>query len=170
MRTKRLIFWGMAAMLIGIRIVTTIPYFSADAITSDIPIRPEGTPVVRDPIPTATPPPIVEEVIPGVVENQDSDVGAIIVLDASLQPTTDMWAVVEWYAPETDQWHMVEGWQGQFTNGEVQWWVGEDQLGQGPFRWVVYTQEIDGKLVKISDEFNLPASKNKQTTVNLTWP
>lgn len=167
MQNKKIIFWSMVALLISIRIVTTVPYFDANAGILDVPERPDGI----SPTATQTPiPPIVEEVIPGVVENEDNDDGAVIVLDASAQPTNGLWTEIEWYAPQTGEWHSVEGWRGHFTDGKVQWWVGEDQLGQGPFRWAVYTQESDGELVKISEEFNLPASKNKQTTVNLIWP
>lgn len=152
----------MVATLIFVRLVTTIPYFDANARYLDIPERPDG-------VPTEVPP-IVEEVIPGVVENENNDDGAIIVLDASAQPTDGMWTMMEWYAAETGEWHLVEGWQGEFTEGQVQWWVDDNDFGKGPFRWSVYTAEKDGELVKVSDEFNLPAGKNKKTTVNLIWP
>ncbi|MEM7800412.1 MAG: hypothetical protein AAF633_14550 [Chloroflexota bacterium] len=162
MQKKKIIFWSMVATLIFVRLVTTVPYFDADARYLDIPERPDG-------VPTEVPP-VVEEVLPGVVEDENNEDGAIIVLDASSQPTDELWTQMEWYAPGTGEWHVVEGWAGQFTDGKVQWWVGEDELGNGPFRWVVYTQKVDGEMIKMSEEFNLPSSKNKKTTVNLTWP
>ena len=54
--------------------------------------------------------------------------------------TTNLWSVVQWKGGNT--WHDVEGWRGTFNQENlVIWWVGHENLGSGPFRWVVYQDE-----------------------------
>jgi hypothetical protein len=74
----------------------------------------------------------------------------------------DLWTVVEWQ-DEHGTWHVVEGWQGSVDKvsghtGWATWWLDNDLLGRGPFRWVVY-QHRGGPVMVISDSFDLPASR-----------
>ncbi len=68
--------------------------------------------------------------------------------------TQDLWTVVQWQGIN-DEWHDVDGWRGSFyPDNMVKWWVGYEDLGRGPFRWVVYQGET---AVFTSDPFDLPA-------------
>jgi hypothetical protein len=54
----------------------------------------------------------------------------------------EVFTVVQWQDGNGD-WHDVEGWRGQPDNivGRTAlktWWVSEDDLGTGPFRWRVF--------------------------------
>jgi hypothetical protein len=69
------------------------------------------------------------------------------------------WSEVEWLDPASG-WQTVTGWQGsvETLGGSTplkQWTVFPENYGQGPFRWVVYTQ-MDGAIWGMSDNFNLP--------------
>jgi hypothetical protein len=87
----------------------------------------------------------------------------------------DLWTVVEWQGPE-GKWHVVEGWQGNLDRvstgdsgeivGEKTWWVYEQNLGQGPFRWRVYASQ-GGKLIASSDIFDLPGASNQSIIVEV---
>jgi hypothetical protein len=62
-------------------------------------------------------------------------------------------------------WHQVEGWQGapdqvhitqQLTVVALKtWWVAEDDLGTGPFRWTVRLAE-GGDVLGTTEPFTLP--------------
>lgn len=158
MHKKKALMGIMILLLVVVRVFTTIPHFEADAVARDVPVRPEPA---EEPI---------VDTQPTVIENRQSSVGAVIVLDASSNPTTGMWTNMQWYVPSTNEWIDVAGWEGQFTDGKVQWWVGEDNLGQGPFRWRVYSDPSKSTLLKTSEEFYLPAQKNLMTTVRISWP
>ena len=65
----------------------------------------------------------------------------------------------------------MDGWKG--TPDEVVsdqarkvWWVAQPQMGQGPFRWVVYTQP-GGKMLGASESFSLPAVADQWLVVSL---
>ncbi len=69
------------------------------------------------------------------------------------------WVGVQWM-DSFGGWHDVPGWQGRLdkdnaNNPFKEWSVFTGQLGQGPFRWVLYTQE-NGSVVGVSPNFNLP--------------
>jgi hypothetical protein len=113
-----------------------------------------------------------------------SPAGAQIVLRAAFDPGwpwdrvhwQELWTVVEWQSAE-GTWHIVEGWQGTLdrigveengdVGGEKAWWVYEPNLGQGPFRWLVY-EERDGRLIAASDSFYLPEHINQQSTIEIS--
>jgi hypothetical protein len=74
------------------------------------------------------------------------------------------WTEVEWLDP-SGAWQEVAGWQGALetldgsTTPLKQWTVYPENYGQGPFRWVVYTQ-MDGAVWGTSENFNLPVTDN----------
>lgn len=73
-----------------------------------------------------------------------------------------IWTIVQW-EDAMGNWHDVGGWQGTLDEGNIKtWWVGETDLGTGPFRWLV-TQE--GNVLGISDAFYLPAFTGKKMSV-----
>lgn len=92
--------------------------------------------------------PVAEFLYPNVT-------GAFIELQAEpLRPW--LWTRVQWQ-DAAGGWHDIEGWQGAFNPDQrVLWYVGEDHLGRGPFRWLVYAEQ-GGELVGASASFNLPA-------------
>jgi hypothetical protein len=81
--------------------------------------------------------------------------GAFIELQAEpLQP--DLWTRIQWQ-DAFGNWHDIEGWQGSFNPDQrVLWYVGAEQLGDGPFRWLVYESQ-GGDLLAVSDSFHLPS-------------
>jgi hypothetical protein len=59
-------------------------------------------------------------------------------------------------------WHDVEGWRGNLDEeepgiGKKVWVVEDKDLGDGPFRWLLYARP-GGPLAAISDPFYLPAA------------
>ena len=81
--------------------------------------------------------------------------GAFIELQAEpLRP--GLWTRMQWQDAEGG-WHNIEGWQGSFNEEQrVSWWVGEEHLGEGPFRWLVYESQA-GDLLAVSQPFSLPS-------------
>ncbi len=74
----------------------------------------------------------------------------------------DLWTVVQWQSPD-GAWQDVEGWQGSIDEvldgnlGVKRWWVSAEDLGRGPFRWLVYsTPGEDGRELARSGLFRLP--------------
>ena len=140
---------------------------------SDLPPRPTaeptGTPTVN---PTASPAPT------------SRPRGASIRLEATF-PATWPWSEVHWQTPWTavewqdaqGDWHLVEGWQGQFDTVEVTesvvgvkpWWLAPDLYGAGPFRWVVYA-ERGGDILARSAPFTLPGAGGQTTSVVVRLP
>jgi len=51
--------------------------------------------------------------------------------------------------------------------GYKSWWVGAEDLGRGPFRWVIYKSQ-DGALLSTSEPFNLPATSGECVKVKVT--
>ena len=79
--------------------------------------------------------------------------------------THDLWSVVQWQGVN-DTWNDVDGWRGTFDpNNVVKWWVGYEDLGRGPFRWVVYQGET---VLFISEPFQLPANNGEITRIGDT--
>ncbi len=88
----------------------------------------------------------------------------------------DLWTVVEWQSAE-GTWRTVEGWQGTLDKveadeagdiiGEKAWWVYESNLGQGPFRRLVYEGQA-GRLIAISDSFYLPEIPGQRSTIEVS--
>ena len=71
----------------------------------------------------------------------------------------------------------MQGWQGTLDRVEAEdgsdvvgyktWWVGEDDLGKGPFRWLVYQSE-GGRLLATSEPFDLPGSGGATVVVEVS--
>jgi hypothetical protein len=91
----------------------------------------------------------------------------LIVLKVMLQPEAlptawrELWTVVQWQDGMGD-WHDVEGWRGNLDEeepgiGKKVWLVEDKDLGDGPFRWLLYARP-GGPLAAISDPFYLPAA------------
>lgn len=83
----------------------------------------------------------------------------------------DLWTVVEWQ-DEEGTWHVVEGWQGGVDKvsgqiGWATWWLANDLLGRGPFRWVVYERR-GGPVMVVSESFHLPAFRGRIVTVEIS--
>ncbi|MBN1813130.1 MAG: hypothetical protein JXA14_14940 [Anaerolineae bacterium] len=113
-----------------------------------------------------------------------SPAGAPIALRATFSPGwpwdrvhwQELWTVVEWQSAE-GAWYAVAGWQGTLDRimveengdivGEKEWWVYEPNLGQGPFRWLVYA-ERDGRPIAASDPFHLPGFVNQRSAVEVS--
>ena len=77
------------------------------------------------------------------------------------------WTTIQWQNPNTKQWITVDGWQGTLeTNGIQIWWVGSEQFGRGPFRWLLFVEK-DGNLLDTSAEFTMPTHNQEIVTVNI---
>jgi hypothetical protein len=114
--------------------------------TPELPPRPDS---VTNPEPEQPPPPPAEQPVAAAPQ------GGFISLSMAA-PSPDYWVTIEWYDGK-GEWHTVSGWQGNFDHkGEVVWWVAPEDMGKGPFRWVVLSAEVNGRPLAISDEFHLP--------------
>jgi len=84
--------------------------------------------------------------------------------------------VVQW-KDALGGWHAVEGWRGTLDQvsasadggiaGLKTWWVADEDLGTGPFRWVAYRCEV-GHQLAASEAFHLPDSNGMAEVVDLT--
>jgi len=116
------------------------------------------------PRPTPGPTPVV---IIGQVEQ-----GAAIELHVPAARST-WWTVVQWQDAQKN-WNTVAGWQGIFDEikagiGTKLWWVVLTDLGKGPFRWAIYESK-GGKLLAVSEAFNLPAQSRTKTVITVGMP
>ena len=126
-----------------------------------------AAPEALPPRPTPAPSPIVA---PG-----SGSAGAFIKLRLNLKPGwqtpwQQLWTVVQWQ-DRFGVWHDVEGWQGTPDEAAAstcskEWWVGDADLGTGPFRWMVY-QNRGGRLLAASPAFNLPGAAGATTVVEM---
>lgn len=83
--------------------------------------------------------------------------------------TSEVWTAVQWQGNEGD-WHLVDGWQGSSNaENEVKWYVAKDDLGGGPFRWLIYDAP-DGNLLVTSDPFDLPEQAGETIEVGMALP
>ena len=102
------------------------------------------------PTPTAVPPPDAP--------------GAKIILQVTGNIANNNWTKIQWQDGNA-KWHDVSGWQGELENdGTKTWWVGEDLLGRGPFRWLVLE---DGDIVALNESFYLPTTLNETLIVEV---
>jgi len=128
------------------------------------------------------PPPPPPEIDPGPAPQP---AGGFIELQAQFPPSgasrrwpwtavhwQELWTTVEWQDAR-GEWRAVEGWQGTLDGvrfgdgaptGQKTWWAAEDDLGSGPFRWMVYRAR-GGRLLATSEAFYLPGSIGATTTV-----
>jgi hypothetical protein len=93
------------------------------------------------------------------------------------------WALVQWQDAQ-GVWRDVAGWRGEVTQGEVIWWVNEQDFGKGPFRWVIYPrggpflERVDGNtiyrtkqaILAVSQPFSLPTRGSSAVGVYVTVP
>ena len=93
--------------------------------------------------------------------------GSMIVLK-SASADGDDWVTIEWLAGDGN-WYEVNGWRGHISNGQIMWWVGQENLGAGPFRWVVYADESAAERLAVSDPFNLPEQTGIERSFQLDW-
>ena len=110
------------------------------------------------------------EIVEPPVAETDDPAGGQIVLVVTAELAGGEWAAVEWYDSNTEAWYPIsnDGWQGELAaDGRQIWWVGPELYGKGPFRWQVY-EEKEGNLLYTSEEFSMPASKNKIVTVTIS--
>jgi hypothetical protein len=79
--------------------------------------------------------------------------GAQISLHVEGPHDNDVWTMVQWQDAQ-NMWHDVAGWQGELeSDGTKTWWVGQEILGTGPYRWVLLADDVvAGK----SSAFSLP--------------
>ena len=118
------------------------------------------------PRPPDNPPEISEPVTPsGSVAS-----GSKIMLHAQAATFDgDDWTVIEWQTAD-GRWVEVDGWQGTFFSQDgmlqVEWWVGPDQLGSGPYRWVVYPNQLKGTQEFVSAPFYLPSASGQAMAVD----
>ena len=149
----------MAACVLGLLALTLLPVLVQAA--------PEGLPP-RPATPTPT--------VPASSPAKSGPDGASILLEITFGDDwperglawQDLWTVVEWQ-DEDGSWHVVEGWQGGVNKvsghtGWAVWWLANDLLGRGPFRWVVYEHQ-DGPVIAVSDPFRLPSDRGGIVTV-----
>ncbi len=162
--------------LIGTAFITVMGGFlsflpdSDNNARRDLPIRPPAptptiatiatVPPIDDPIadPTATPEPA------GASQH---DRGSLIMLQTSSADADD-WVTMEWLAGDGN-WYEVDGWRGHIHNGQLIWWVAPEDLGDGQFRWVVYSDDSQSNLLKRSDAFYLPEQEKIVRTFPLDW-
>jgi hypothetical protein len=113
------------------------------------------------PLPTDTPPPASTPVFVAPTAKE----GAYIELRLSSMQS-GLWTVVQWQ-DALGVWHDVEGWQSIIDEaGRVQWWLGPENFGSGPFRWQVY-QSIGSELLATSQSFDLPHAARQWVVVEV---
>jgi hypothetical protein len=164
--TDRLpIAWVLLACGIACALLVIAPLPAwVQAASSDLPPRP----------PTATPVPPEK---PGNGAKASEHAGAWIELHFQLPAHSpplhgpELWTVVQWQ--DTDGgWHDVEGWQGTMDDlaigvGNKVWWVAENDLGTGPFRWIV-RRRYGGDLLAGSESFHLPGTAGETMQVEVS--
>ncbi len=92
--------------------------------------------------------------------------GALITLELD-STYNGYWTQVQWQNPTTEEWFDVDGWRGHVDqSGNVTWWVAPSDLGSGPFRWQVFTNEGDASPVMTSDNFNLPTARSLTVSID----
>lgn len=140
--------------------------------TRDLPDRPQAptptsavlatVPPIDDPIATVAPTDTPE---PASASTRDR--GSLIVLQTSSGDADD-WVTIEWLAGDGN-WYEVDGWRGNIHNGQVIWWVAPENLGDGMFKWVVYSDESQAVRLRTSDPFYLPEQEKITRTFPLDW-
>jgi hypothetical protein len=145
--------WMAVFVLVVYGVPVVLLLLSAQDAQAALPPRPSPVPTATQASPSALQPPA----------------GATIALHVS-PVQAGLWTMVQWQ-DAFGRWHDVEGWQGTLNEikdgeGMKTWWVAQANLGQGPFRWVVY-QEQDGPPLIFSDPFNLPDAAKGSVTVDV---
>jgi hypothetical protein len=131
-------------ILVGLSFARTLPMVSAESKPT-APPKSTSTPAKPTVPPKATSQPTIVPTLPSSDAGREK--GGVIELLAGLPSSgtvrlREVFTVVQWQDGNGD-WHDVEGWRGQPDNivGRTAlktWWVSEDDLGTGPFRWRVF--------------------------------
>jgi hypothetical protein len=149
----------MKMKLFTLILLGTIALFSLAAVDApDAPAAPPPRPTPSPPAPTNEP-----DTLPRG--------GQIVLRIDAEHATPGLWTLMQWQDPYTGEWHDVDGWRGHFNaDGQVSWWVGAEDLGDGPFRWLVYSDETEMNLLFTSESFMLPAHTGEMVTVAINLP
>lgn len=89
------------------------------------------------------------------------------ILDSAVHQ--ESWTKVQWQNA-SGNWIDVDGWQGSFhpessdSSLFVEWWVGPEIMGDGPFRWVIYADGYANQYLSTTRTFSLPQT-NLQSIV-----
>lgn len=90
--------------------------------------------------------------------------GAKISLHVTGDIAPNNWTKIQWQDADA-KWHDVTGWQGELeADGTKTWWVGEELLGSGPFRWLILE---DGDITALSDTFYMPTTLNETLIIEV---
>ncbi len=143
--------------VVGIMLIGLVLPVLAGATALPLPPRPTTEPSVV----------VVVEKVPSptrITLSLDLTSGA---LGKGIDPQA-LWTVVQWQ-DALGEWHDVEGWTGPLdtidaTHGEKSWGVVRRNLGESPFRWLVYAKQ-GGTLVAASETFALPSSSGRTLNV-----
>lgn len=103
-------------------------------------------------------------------ENNDFQGGWIRLQASGSTVTEGLWTRIEWQDPNTQEWHQVDGWQGEFDGDKrVNWYVARKNMGEEAFRWVVYRDESQAEELAKSEPFNLPTYTGQTVIVDIEW-
>ncbi len=179
---------AVAALMISLPAVTRaapldLPPRPTPLPTQPMPPRPTpGTPNPLPPRPGPAPAPLPspppQPPLPS--DEVDEAKGAYIELRAQFEGEgwawaggswRDLWVVVQWQDRLND-WHDVVEWQGtldDYAAGEAWkvWWVAEEDLDTGAFRWVIYRAAGDSPVAQ-SDVFSLPRSIGERVVTEVS--
>ena len=170
-------FWAAVAVC-ALLVATLLPLVVLAAPPALLP-PPPPPPPETDPCPPC----------PASPSHGSRPAGGFIELQASFPPSgasrrwpwaavhwQELWTAVEWQDAR-GKWLAVEGWQGTLDGmrsgdgdaptGEKTWWVAEDDLGSGPFRWVVYRAR-GGRPLATSEPFYLPGSTGATMAISVS--
>lgn len=149
----------------GFAIVITLCF--SDLAVADPPPhlsgRPTPPPAITETPSPSTPPTPIENPPVGRTNSVGKRGIATLVLYVISDENEKLWSVVQWQ-DALGNWHDVSGWIGKVVNGRTIWWVEEKDFGTGPFRWVVYQQNLD-TLFAASESFYLPNSAKQLLVV-----
>ena len=156
-------------LVLNLGILAAVSWLAAEAT----PAQQAATPT--SPPPTWTPGPAPIKTPQGAPLPEPGWGGGAIELQVRFSPARlkhwqEVWAVVQWQDAWGD-WHDVEGWRGTLdeivgAEGRKTWWVYRQDLGKGPFRWLVYDR-AGGKLLAASQSFNLPGASGQTVKVQV---
>jgi hypothetical protein len=90
-------------------------------------------------------------------------------IELLIAPVADIWTQIEWQGGDGN-WHPVPGWRGYTSKGgAIRWYVEQNDLGKGPYRWHLFLYE-DGDDLAVSEPFYLPRTAGGQTTTKVNVP
>jgi hypothetical protein len=151
MRMKYKLAILMSVLAAVALILLSFAQVGVNADYSELPPRPTGVPPNGEEQP-ADPPAV-------------SHRGGFISL-AMEASSPDQWVIVQWHDGK-DTWYTVSGWQGNFNHEkQVLWWVAPEDMGKGPFRWVVLSG-INGRQLAVSDSFYLPTHEMETVQIEI---